>query len=99
MQPGEAFAFTMCNPPFFESSDEAGLNPRTAFGGSPQEMVTPGGEAAFVRQMVHNSLRLKVALWRLLCGFLQPFVAGQPCCKYRGGVCSRCVLGCMQHCG
>ena len=62
MQPGETFAFTMCNPPFFESADEAGRNPRTAFGGSPQEMVTPGGEAAFVRQMVHDSLKLKVLL-------------------------------------
>ena len=62
MQPGETFAFTMCNPPFFESADEAGRNPRTAFGGSPQETVTPGGEAAFVRQMVHDSLKLKVLL-------------------------------------
>ena len=60
MQPGESFAFTMCNPPFFDAMSEAGQNPRTSFGGSPEEMVTPGGEAAFVRQMVLDSLQLKV---------------------------------------
>ena len=60
MLPGESFAFTMCNPPFFDSMSEAGRNPRTNFGGSPEEMVTPGGELAFVKQMVMDSLQLKV---------------------------------------
>ena len=50
----------MCNPPFFDSLAEAGRNPRTSFGGSHEEMVTPGGELAFVRQMVLDSLQLKV---------------------------------------
>lgn len=31
--PGEQFAFSMCNPPFFESRAEAGLNPHTAHAG------------------------------------------------------------------
>ena len=31
--PGEQFAFSMCNPPFFESRTEAGLNPHTAHAG------------------------------------------------------------------
>ena len=31
---GESFAFTICNPPFFSSTDEAGLNPNTAHGGA-----------------------------------------------------------------
>ena len=31
--PGESFSFSMCNPPFFSSMAEAGLNPSTAHGG------------------------------------------------------------------
>ena len=31
---GETFAFTICNPPFFGSAAEAGLNPNTAHGGA-----------------------------------------------------------------
>ena len=31
--PGETFSFSMCNPPFFSSMAEAGLNPSTAHGG------------------------------------------------------------------
>lgn len=33
LHPGERFAFTMCNPPFFESIEQAGGNPRTNFAG------------------------------------------------------------------
>jgi hypothetical protein len=40
---GECFAFCMCNPPFFESISEAGRNPATAYGGTAEEMVYPGG--------------------------------------------------------
>lgn len=51
---GERLAFCMCNPPFFESMDEAGCNPATAYGGTAAEMVYPGGQgrlsAAPVRQ-------------------------------------------------
>lgn len=39
---GERFAFCMCNPPFFESLEEAGRNPATAYGGTAPEMVYPG---------------------------------------------------------
>ena len=49
------FAFSMCNPPFFESMEEAGLNPATGFGGTELEMVYPGGEAAFVLAMARDS--------------------------------------------
>ena len=61
-QEGEAFTFTMCNPPFFESMEEAGQNPATAFSGTAAEMVCPGGELAFVTRMVTDSLQLKVTL-------------------------------------
>lgn len=61
-----SFAFCVCNPPFFESESEANGNPRTACGGNAQEMVCPGGEAAFVASMVADSaaLALAVARWR-----------------------------------
>ena len=60
VQEGEGFTFTMCNPPFFESMEEAGQNPATAFSGTAVEMVCPGGELAFVTRMVADSLQLKV---------------------------------------
>ncbi|KAL4428378.1 hypothetical protein ABPG75_002467 [Micractinium tetrahymenae] len=59
---GERFAFCMCNPPFFESLEEAGRNPATAFGGTAEEMVYPGGELAFVSAMVQDSLELRGAV-------------------------------------
>lgn len=59
---GETFAFCMCNPPFFESLEEAGRNPATAFGGTAAEMVYPGGELAFVTSMVEDSVRLHGAI-------------------------------------
>ncbi|GIL85185.1 hypothetical protein Vretimale_10821 [Volvox reticuliferus] len=55
----EMFAFTICNPPFFESMQEAAQNPNTAFGGTAAEMVCPGGELAFVLQMMVESEMLK----------------------------------------
>jgi len=57
--PGEEATFTMCNPPFFATGDEAGLNPKTDFGGTMQEMVCLGGEEKFVKTMVMESLELK----------------------------------------
>lgn len=59
VQEGETFDFCMCNPPFFESMEEAGLNPRTACGGTQAEMVCPGGEEAFVNQIIEDSVQLQ----------------------------------------
>ncbi|XP_010251658.1 PREDICTED: methyltransferase-like protein 16 homolog isoform X2 [Nelumbo nucifera] len=56
---GESFDFCMCNPPFFESMEEAGLNPKTSCGGTAQEMVCPGGERAFISQIIEDSVILK----------------------------------------
>jgi 23S rRNA (adenine1618-N6)-methyltransferase len=56
---GRTFTFSMCNPPFFETIEEAGRNPLTSFGGTEVEMVYPGGELGFVSQMVEDSLSLK----------------------------------------
>ena len=60
VQERERFTFSMCNPPFFESIEEAGQNPATAFEGTPTEMVTPGGELTFVTAMVEDSFKLQV---------------------------------------
>ncbi len=40
------------------SMQEANLNPNTACGGTPAEMVCPGGELAFIMRMVEDSVRL-----------------------------------------
>ncbi|KAM1243518.1 hypothetical protein ACFX2G_035762 [Malus domestica] len=56
---GEEFDFCMCNPPFFETMEEAGLNPKTACGGTPTEMVCPGGEKAFITRIIEDSVTLK----------------------------------------
>jgi 23S rRNA (adenine1618-N6)-methyltransferase len=50
----------MCNPPFFESMEEAGQNPGTAFSGTAEEMTCEGGEMSFVMQMIKDSLQLQV---------------------------------------
>ena len=56
---GEKFDFCMCNPPFFETMEEAGLNPKTSCGGTPKEMVCPGGEKAFISRIIEDSVALK----------------------------------------
>lgn len=56
---GETFDFCMCNPPFFESIEEAGLNPKTSCGGTYEEMVCPGGEKAFITRIIEDSVVLK----------------------------------------
>jgi hypothetical protein len=72
LRPGERFAFTMCNPPFFEDIAEAGRNPRTACGGSTAEMVCAGGEGAFVARHIAESatpaLRHAVHWFTTMCG-------------------------------
>lgn len=55
----EKFDFCMCNPPFFESLEEAGLNPKTACGGTSREMVCPGGERAFITRIIEDSTQMK----------------------------------------
>ncbi|KAG0156180.1 hypothetical protein PDIDSM_3357 [Penicillium digitatum] len=58
--------FTMCNPPFYTSSNELKQSaeqkerePFSACTGAEVEMVTRGGELAFVKQMIDESLRLR----------------------------------------
>lgn len=55
----ETFDFCMSNPPFFETFEEAGLNPKTSCGGTPAEMVCNGGEQAFVSRIIEDSSVLR----------------------------------------
>ncbi|ESQ45998.1 hypothetical protein EUTSA_v10000146mg [Eutrema salsugineum] len=55
----ETFDFCMSNPPFFETFGEAGLNPKTSCGGTPEEMVCNGGEQAFVTRIIQDSIILR----------------------------------------
>ncbi|KAK7399822.1 hypothetical protein VNO78_11015 [Psophocarpus tetragonolobus] len=59
VQDDENFDFCMCNPPFFQSLEEAGLNPKTSCGGTSHEMVCPGGERAFITRIIQDSTQLK----------------------------------------
>jgi 23S rRNA (adenine1618-N6)-methyltransferase len=72
LKEGESFAFTVSNPPFFESLSEAGQNPGTACGGTASEMIYPGGEAAFIAAHMTDSqlphIRSAVSWFTTLCG-------------------------------
>lgn len=67
---GERFDFTLCNPPFHSSEEEAqkgtqrkvrnlsGKNTAETelnFAGISQELIYPGGEIAFIRKMIEES--------------------------------------------
>ncbi|KAK5047861.1 hypothetical protein LTR84_006049 [Exophiala bonariae] len=54
--------FLMTNPPFYESAASMALSakqksrpPNSSCTGAPVEMITPGGEVAFVSRLVHES--------------------------------------------
>ncbi|KAJ2949159.1 hypothetical protein O0L34_g6100 [Tuta absoluta] len=58
----KSFDFCMCNPPFYstmqelcESRSPARLPPKNGFTGSPQELITEGGELTFCRKMIKES--------------------------------------------
>ncbi|RAK75010.1 DUF890 domain protein [Aspergillus fijiensis CBS 313.89] len=71
--------FTMCNPPFYASQDEMVASaeakdrpPFSACTGAEVEMVTAGGEVAFISRMIEESLQLrnKVFWYTSMCGKL-----------------------------
>lgn len=71
----DTFDFTMCNPPFYsnreeieKSTAEKEFSPSAVCTGADTEMITPGGESAFVRQMVTESLVCKTKC-RSILGF------------------------------
>ena len=77
IRPGERFAFTMCNPPFYESEQAAqtaaelkwrklgrAVGQGRNFGGQGAELHTPGGEPRFLLAMIRESYRYREqVLW------------------------------------
>lgn len=79
LKPGETFDFTICNPPFHASAEEAqagtqrklrnlgkhqGKSTVLNFGGQHAELWCEGGEVGFIRRMIDESLQLKQqCLW------------------------------------
>ncbi|KAJ5576072.1 hypothetical protein N7535_002998 [Penicillium sp. DV-2018c] len=66
--------FTMCNPPFYTSRDELIKSaeekkrvPFSACTGAEVEMVTDGGEVAFVKRMIDESLQLRTRIQWYTC--------------------------------
>ncbi|XP_064460831.1 U6 small nuclear RNA (adenine-(43)-N(6))-methyltransferase-like [Ornithodoros turicata] len=73
MEPEMQMAFVTCNPPFYSSQDEAEATPKAIqegrqppssdMGGTTQEKVWgPGGEVAFVKDLIQESLQLTTAV-------------------------------------
>ena len=69
----DVFDFTMCNPPFYSSREEIEkgtiekeFSPSAVCTGADTEMITPGGESAFVQQMVTESLTYRTKCRSLL---------------------------------
>lgn len=67
------FDFSMCNPPFFGDISEARAGKKVRVcAGSESELVTEGGEVAFVQKMIEDSHQLQVEglatrLWAWRC--------------------------------
>lgn len=70
IKPDEFFDFTMCNPPFYSSEAEANkasnrkiknlkLAKGRNFGGQDNELWCPGGELAFIKRMIEQSVEIK----------------------------------------
>lgn len=72
IEPEDRFAFTICNPPFHASAEEAvkatsrkaknlqykqSSNPVLNFGGQNAELWCKGGEIAFITQMIYESVK------------------------------------------
>jgi 23S rRNA (adenine1618-N6)-methyltransferase len=69
LEKDEKIDLTICNPPFYSSSQEAlensrrksrnlGTAPVRNFGGQGTELWTPGGETGFIRQMIQESAKI-----------------------------------------
>lgn len=79
IQPEDKFAFTICNPPFHDSKEEAAksaarkvsnltnqktVNPVLNFGGQNNELWCEGGELAFITQIIYESVKYpKQCFW------------------------------------
>ncbi|CEQ42685.1 SPOSA6832_04516 [Sporobolomyces salmonicolor] len=81
----DSIDFTMCNPPFYASQDEIAaslaakeLEPFAVCTGASNEMLTPGGEVAFVSRMIDESLSLGSTKIRWFTSLLGKFSSISP---------------------
>ncbi|CAE6372606.1 unnamed protein product [Rhizoctonia solani] len=68
-------AFSMCNPPFYSdledinrSAENKEYDPHAVCTGALVEMITPGGEVAFVQRMIDESMKLRETWYTSLLG-------------------------------
>jgi len=68
--PSDRFDFTICNPPFFSSLEETGLNRNRGTTATSSELVCPGGEVQFLTTMVQQShaVRDQISLFTSMVG-------------------------------
>ncbi|WP_213998459.1 23S rRNA (adenine(1618)-N(6))-methyltransferase RlmF [Arsukibacterium sp.] len=73
IKPGDAFALTVCNPPFYGSAAEAAAanqrkrtnlqlaatSQQRNFAGQQHELWCPGGELAFIKQLINDSVEFR----------------------------------------
>ncbi|GAA6037714.1 hypothetical protein JCM8097_002303 [Rhodosporidiobolus ruineniae] len=85
VQSAERIDFTMCNPPFYASEDEIAsslaskeLEPFAVCTGGSNELLTAGGEVAFVSRMVEESLSLGLTKIRWFTSLLGKFSSIAP---------------------
>lgn len=88
-----ALDFVMNNPPFYSSADDLLASaasksrpPHSACTGADVEMVTPGGEVAFVTRIIEESLLLrdKVRWYTAMLGFLGSVSRVVECLRQNG---------------
>ncbi|CAE6511168.1 unnamed protein product [Rhizoctonia solani] len=67
--------FSMCNPPFYSDTEEVNrsaenkeYDPHAVCTGALVEMITPGGEVAFVQRMIDESVNLRETWYTSLLG-------------------------------
>nr|CAD7428013.1 unnamed protein product [Timema monikensis] len=72
LEEDHSYDFCMCNPPFFSAESELNPSvkrrspnrppPRNGLTGSLQEVLVMGGEVAFIKRMIEESLELKTTI-------------------------------------
>nr|CAD7569395.1 unnamed protein product [Timema californicum] len=72
LEEDHSYDFCMCNPPFFSAESELNPSlkrrspnrppPRNGLTGSLQEVMVMGGEVAFIKRMIEESLELKTTI-------------------------------------
>ncbi|RZF33961.1 hypothetical protein LSTR_LSTR012081 [Laodelphax striatellus] len=99
------FDFCMCNPPFFSSEDELQCSParnapRNAPTGCKSELVAPGGEVAFVKRIIDDSVQLgtKIRVYTTMLGKKTSLKDLQTYLGEKGEQFASLSVGCTEFC-